>query len=63
MFYRVAKQRMRDARVQAADYLILLLAGACLGTMAEVSDVSFGYTGYQYTVIAVCKCKKRKYLK
>ncbi|KAK9079316.1 hypothetical protein SSX86_000987 [Deinandra increscens subsp. villosa] len=50
---RVAKQRMRDARVQAADYIILLLAGACLGTMAEVSDVSFGYTGYQYTVIAV----------
>ncbi|XP_024986871.1 putative white-brown complex homolog protein 30 [Cynara cardunculus var. scolymus] len=50
---RVAKQRMRDARAQAADYLILLLAGACLGTMAEVSDVSFGYTGYQYTVIAV----------
>ncbi|KAI3791799.1 hypothetical protein L2E82_05662 [Cichorium intybus] len=50
---RVAKQRMRDTRVQAADYLILLLAGACLGTMAEVSDVSFGYTGYQYTVIAV----------
>ncbi|KAI3680223.1 hypothetical protein L2E82_50548 [Cichorium intybus] len=44
---------MRDARVQATDYLILLLAGACLGTMAEVSDVSFGYTGYQYTVIAV----------
>ncbi|XP_071709726.1 putative white-brown complex homolog protein 30 [Rutidosis leptorrhynchoides] len=50
---RVAKQRLRDARAQAADYLILLLAGACLGTMAEVSDVSFGYTGYQYTVIAV----------
>ncbi|GJT29493.1 putative white-brown complex homolog protein 30 [Tanacetum coccineum] len=50
---RVAKQRLRDARVQAADYIILLLAGACLGTMAEVSDVSFGYTGYQYTVIAV----------
>ncbi|KAF5773093.1 putative pleiotropic drug resistance protein PDR/CDR [Helianthus annuus] len=50
---RVAKQRLRDARVQAADYIILLLAGACLGTMAEVSDVSFGYSGYQYTVIAV----------
>lgn len=54
-FFRVLRQRTRDGRVQAADYLILLLAGACLGTMAKVTDDTFGATGYQYTVIAVCK--------
>lgn len=50
---RVLRQRLRDVRVQAADYLILLLAGTCLGTMAKVTDDTFGATGYQYTVIAV----------
>ncbi|KAK3033741.1 hypothetical protein RJ639_034516 [Escallonia herrerae] len=39
---RVGKQRLREARIQAADYLILLLAGACLGTLAKVSDTTFG---------------------
>ncbi|PWA73538.1 AAA+ ATPase domain-containing protein [Artemisia annua] len=33
--------------------VILLLAGTCLGTMAKVTDDTFGATGYQYTVIAV----------
>lgn len=37
------------------DYLILLLAGICLGTLAEVSDETFGAMGYTYTVIGVCK--------
>ncbi|EPS60818.1 hypothetical protein M569_13983, partial [Genlisea aurea] len=50
---RVGKQRLREARVQAMDYLILLLAGICLGTLAKVSDETFGSTGYMYTVIAV----------
>ncbi|KAJ4979373.1 hypothetical protein NE237_010153 [Protea cynaroides] len=50
---RVGKQRLRDARIQAVDYLILLLAGACLGTLAKVSDETFGALGYTYTVIAV----------
>ncbi|GAB2285067.1 ABC transporter G member 28 [Dionaea muscipula] len=50
---RVGKQRLREARIQAVDYLILLLAGACLGTLAKVSDESFGAAGYSYTVIAV----------
>ncbi|CAI9268079.1 unnamed protein product [Lactuca saligna] len=50
---RVFRQRLREGRVQAADYLILLLAGTCLGTMAKVTDDTFGATGYQYTVIAV----------
>ncbi|KAF5475836.1 hypothetical protein F2P56_007601 [Juglans regia] len=50
---RVSKQRLREARVQAIDYMILLLAGACLGTLAKVSDATFGSLGYTYTVIAV----------
>lgn len=53
--FRVSKQRLREARVQAIDYMILLLAGACLGTLAKVSDATFGSLGYTYTVIAVCK--------
>jgi hypothetical protein len=52
---RVGKQRLREARAQAVDYLILLLAGICLGTLAKVSDETFGVVGYTYTVIAVCK--------
>ncbi|KAK3404971.1 hypothetical protein EUGRSUZ_K01252 [Eucalyptus grandis] len=50
---RVGKQRLRDARIQAVDYLILLLGGACLGTLAKVNDETFGVLGYTYTVIAV----------
>lgn len=50
---RVGKQRLREARMQAVDYLILLLAGICLGTLAKVSDETFGALGYTYTVIAV----------
>ncbi|XP_059300431.1 ABC transporter G family member 28-like [Lycium ferocissimum] len=50
---RLGKQRLREARIQSVDYLILLLAGICLGTLAKVSDESFGAQGYLYTVIAV----------
>nr|XP_017239355.1 PREDICTED: putative white-brown complex homolog protein 30 [Daucus carota subsp. sativus] len=50
---RVGKQRLREARSQAADFLILLLAGACLGTLAKSSDEEFGALGYTYTIIAV----------
>ncbi|XP_021908567.1 putative white-brown complex homolog protein 30 [Carica papaya] len=50
---RVGKQRLREARVQVLDYLILLVAGACLGTLAKVSDETIGSLGYTYTVIAV----------
>ncbi|GFP97004.1 ABC transporter g family member 28 [Phtheirospermum japonicum] len=39
---RMAKQRLREARIQVIDYLILLLAGACLGLLAKASDESFG---------------------
>ncbi|KAL2548866.1 putative white-brown complex-like protein 30 [Forsythia ovata] len=55
---RIAKQRLREARIQAIDYLILLLAGACLGSIAKASDESFGAPGYIYTIIAtslMCK--------
>ncbi|TVU27689.1 hypothetical protein EJB05_19186 [Eragrostis curvula] len=50
---RVGKQRLREARIQGVDYLILCLAGICLGTLAKVSDETFGALGYTYTVIAV----------
>ncbi|KAF4352942.1 hypothetical protein G4B88_029110 [Cannabis sativa] len=50
---RVGKQRLREARPQAVDFLILLLAGICLGTLAKVSDETFGSLGYTYTVIAI----------
>ncbi|XP_057534010.1 ABC transporter G family member 28-like [Amaranthus tricolor] len=50
---RVGKQRLREAKLQAVDYLILLLAGACLGYLATKSDETFGALGYNYTVIAV----------
>ncbi|KAL6507909.1 putative white-brown complex protein 30 [Orobanche gracilis] len=50
---RNGKQRLREAQLQAADYLILLLAGACLGTLSKVKGDTFGYFGYMYTVIAV----------
>ncbi|GAA0138342.1 ATP-binding cassette [Lithospermum erythrorhizon] len=50
---RVIKQRMREAKVQAVDYLILLVAGACLGTLSQVKGDTFGYHGFMYTVIAV----------
>jgi len=52
---RCGKQRLREARIQGVDYLILCLAGICLGTLAKVSDETFGALGYTYTVIAVCK--------
>ncbi|KAK8468172.1 hypothetical protein PHAVU_007G243200 [Phaseolus vulgaris] len=51
---RVGKQRLRESKIQAIDYLILLLAGACLGSLTKARDRSFGADGYTYTVIAVC---------
>ncbi|XVE59068.1 hypothetical protein DITRI_Ditri05aG0015100 [Diplodiscus trichospermus] len=50
---RLVKQRLRESRTQVVDYLILLLAGICLGTLAKVSDETFGAMGYTYTVIGV----------
>lgn len=50
---RVAKQRLREFKLLLADYLILLLAGACLGTLAKVQDETFGSLGYTCTVIAI----------
>ncbi|KAK9072608.1 hypothetical protein SSX86_009043 [Deinandra increscens subsp. villosa] len=49
---RVAKQRVREARLQAVDLLLLLIAGISLGTLAKVSDENFGAVGYTYTIIA-----------
>ncbi|XP_070664196.1 ABC transporter G family member 28 isoform X5 [Malus domestica] len=50
---RACKQWLREARTQAVDFLILLLAGICLGTIAKVRDETFGALGYTYTVISV----------
>lgn len=46
---------LREAKTQAVDYLLLLVAGAILGTLTKVNDETFGSLGYTYTVIAVCK--------
>ncbi|KAL0407094.1 UNVERIFIED_CONTAM: ABC transporter G family member 28 [Sesamum latifolium] len=43
---------------QSIDYLILLLAGACLGLISKGGDENFGAPGYTYTIIAtslLCK--------
>lgn len=50
---RVGKQRLRESRIQGVDYIILCLAGVCLGILAKISDDTFGSLGYTYTVIAV----------
>ncbi|XP_011077275.1 ABC transporter G family member 24 [Sesamum indicum] len=50
---RVGKQRMREAKTQAVDYLILLIAGACLGSLTKANEASFGFAAYTYTIIAV----------
>lgn len=58
----MAKQRIREARLQAVDYLLLLIAGISLGTLAKVSDENFGAVGYTYTIIAFCKFKNSNVL-
>ncbi|KAL9227133.1 hypothetical protein vseg_002865 [Gypsophila vaccaria] len=50
---RITKQRLREAKLQATDYLTLLLAGACLGAISKISDSNFGASGYSYTIIAI----------
>ncbi|GAB4836431.1 hypothetical protein Ancab_001343 [Ancistrocladus abbreviatus] len=50
---RISKQRLRESRLQATDYVILLLAGVCLGLITKISDANFGASGYSYTIIAV----------
>ncbi|VAH25168.1 unnamed protein product [Triticum turgidum subsp. durum] len=50
---RVTKQRLREGRLLGVDFLILGLAGICLGTIAKLSDPTFGMPGYIYTIIAV----------
>ncbi|CAN1238102.1 Putative white-brown complex homolog protein 30 [Linum grandiflorum] len=50
---RVAKQRLREAKMQAVDLLILFLAGACLGSLGKANDKNMGSAGYSHTIIAV----------
>lgn len=58
---RVSKLGLREAKIQAADYLILLLAGACLGSITNPSDQTFGDAGYAHSTIAVCEEEKLIY--
>lgn len=46
---------MREAKLLAVDYILLLVAGALLGILTKGNDESFGSNGYTYTVISVCK--------
>lgn len=55
---RLTKQRFRESRVQFQDYVILLLAGACLGPLSIMKDTNLGITGYFYTLIALGKPPK-----
>ena len=55
---RLVKQRFREARVQIQDYVILLLAGVCLGPLSIMKDSNIGVTGYFYTLIALGKPPK-----
>ncbi|RZC76969.1 hypothetical protein C5167_001143 [Papaver somniferum] len=50
---RISKQRLRESKIQAVDFLILFLAGTCLGLLAKVSDENFGAAGYTYTIAAL----------
>ncbi|KAJ8424608.1 hypothetical protein Cgig2_009668 [Carnegiea gigantea] len=50
---RISKQRLREAKLQATDYAILLIAGACVGTITKIGDSDFGAFGYSYTIIAI----------
>lgn len=43
---RDGKQWLRGPKIQGVDYLIILLAGICLGTLAKVSDATFGALAY-----------------
>jgi hypothetical protein len=50
---RVGKQRFREARLHVQDYLILLIAGACLGVLSNMKDINLGSQGYHFTLIAL----------
>ncbi|KAJ7563432.1 hypothetical protein O6H91_03G109900 [Diphasiastrum complanatum] len=50
---RVTKQRFREARTLAQDYIILLLCGICLGLLSDIKDETLGSNGYSYTLIAL----------
>ncbi|CAM6102781.1 unnamed protein product [Calypogeia fissa] len=50
---RATKQRFRESRLVVQDYIILLLAGICLGILSNWQDVSIWEQGYQYTLICL----------
>ncbi|RZC70460.1 hypothetical protein C5167_033595 [Papaver somniferum] len=52
-FGRVSKQRLRESKIHAVDFLILFLAGACLALLAKVSDENFGLTALLCKIAAL----------
>ncbi|CAM6100951.1 unnamed protein product [Calypogeia fissa] len=50
---RATKQRFRESRLVVQDYIILLLAGICVGILSNWQDVSIWEEGYQYTLICL----------
>ncbi|EFJ20608.1 hypothetical protein SELMODRAFT_443919 [Selaginella moellendorffii] len=50
---RVSKQRFREARLLVQDYIILFLAGICVGLLADAKDQALGANGYPYSIIAL----------
>lgn len=49
----MGKQRFREARLHLQDYIILLIAGACLGVLSNMKDINLGSQGYHFTLIAL----------
>lgn len=50
---RVAKQRFREVKLHIQDYVILLIAGGCLGVLSNMDDTNLGSEGYHFTIIAL----------
>ncbi len=55
----MAKQRFREVRVHVQDYIILLIAGACLGFLSNMKDANLGSQGYIFTITAIGEGKEK----
>ncbi|XP_073385802.1 ABC transporter G family member 28 isoform X2 [Physcomitrium patens] len=53
ILHRVAKQRFREVKLHIQDYVILLIAGGCLGVLSNMDDTNLGSEGYHFTIIAL----------
>jgi hypothetical protein len=57
----VAKQRFREVRVHVQDYIIMLIAGACLGFLSNMKDANLGSQGYIFTITAIGEGKEKEF--